>query len=123
MSQHSPDDSGSAPTAWHQVDATVRGTDPETDLAVLKIDDVGELAPIEAGDSNELRLGDVVLAIGNPFGLGQTVTMESRGQEQLRVCYSGTSFEPSSVARERAPRALSGAWWRHHPAPGRSGVG
>jgi serine protease Do len=58
-----------------EVEATLRGADPETDLAVLKIDDVGDLVPIEAGDSNELRLGDVVLAIGNPFGLGQTVTM------------------------------------------------
>jgi serine protease Do len=58
-----------------QVEATVRGTDPESDLAVLKIEDVGDLVPLAVGDSSALRLGDIVLAIGNPFGLGQTVTM------------------------------------------------
>jgi serine protease Do len=58
-----------------EVEATVRGTDPETDLAVLKIEDVGDLVPIAVGNAEELRLGDVVLAVGNPFGLGQTVTM------------------------------------------------
>jgi Do/DeqQ family serine protease len=53
--------------------ATVVGTDPETDLALLKIEFTGlpvaSLAPVQ-----EARVGDVVLAIGNPFGLGQTVT-------------------------------------------------
>ncbi len=57
-------------------DAEVLGTDPKTDLAVLKLKgDFGKLTPLEMGDSKRLRLGDVVLAIGNPFGLGQTVTM------------------------------------------------
>jgi S1-C subfamily serine protease len=46
-----------------EIEATVRGTDPESDLAVLKIEDVGDLVPISVGDSNRLRLGDVVLAI------------------------------------------------------------
>ncbi|HEY6724241.1 MAG TPA: trypsin-like peptidase domain-containing protein [Polyangiaceae bacterium] len=56
--------------------AEVRGSDPKSDLAVLKLQgDFGDLKPIEMGDSKRLRLGDVVLAIGNPFGLGQTVTM------------------------------------------------
>ena len=53
--------------------ATVIGTDPDTDLAVLKI----ELEDIEAitfGRSADVRVGDIVLAIGNPFGFGQTVT-------------------------------------------------
>ena len=53
--------------------ARVVGTDPETDLAVLKID-ARELQPIEIGDSDTVQIGDVVLAIGNPFGVGQTVT-------------------------------------------------
>ncbi|TAN05083.1 MAG: trypsin-like serine protease [Rhodanobacteraceae bacterium] len=53
--------------------ANVIGTDPDTDLAVLKID-VGTLPTIQV-DPNPPRVGDVVLAIGNPFGIGQTVTM------------------------------------------------
>lgn len=53
--------------------AKVVGNDPETDLAVLRIE--GENMPaIGFGSSEELRVGDVVLAIGNPFGFGQTVT-------------------------------------------------
>jgi serine protease DegS/serine protease DegQ len=50
------------------------GADPETDLAVLKID-AGNLPVIRMADSKKLRVGDVVLAIGNPLGIGQTVTM------------------------------------------------
>ncbi|MEZ5319554.1 MAG: DegQ family serine endoprotease [Vicinamibacterales bacterium] len=52
----------------------VVGTDPATDLAVLKIDATG-LPAIAVADSDRLRVGDVVLAVGNPLGIGQTVTM------------------------------------------------
>jgi serine protease Do len=54
--------------------AKVIGTDPQTDVAVLKID-AKDLSPITLGDSDQLEVGDVVLAIGNPFGVGRTVTM------------------------------------------------
>jgi serine protease DegQ len=54
--------------------AAVVGTDPETDLAVLKIG-LGNLPSITFGRADQVRVGDVVLAIGNPFGVGQTVTM------------------------------------------------
>ncbi len=54
--------------------AKVVGTDPETDLAVLKID-ADKLPAITFGQSDNLRVGDWVLAIGNPFGVGQTVTL------------------------------------------------
>jgi serine protease Do len=55
-------------------DATVVGSDEKTDIAVLKID--GEDLPLmKLGNSNAVEVGDIVLAIGNPFGLGQTVTM------------------------------------------------
>jgi serine protease Do len=54
--------------------AKVIGTDPKTDVAVLKID-ASNLAPITVGDSSKLQIGDGVLAIGNPYGVGQTVTM------------------------------------------------
>jgi serine protease DegQ len=53
--------------------ARVVGTDPETDLAVLKVD-AKKLPSITFGAAEQLRVGDVVLAIGNPFGIGQTVT-------------------------------------------------
>jgi Do/DeqQ family serine protease len=56
--------------------AKVQLSDPRTDLAVLKIDTKGERLPIvEFGNSDALSVGDVVLAIGDPFGVGQTVTM------------------------------------------------
>ena len=54
--------------------AKVVGTDPETDLAVLRVEGKG-LTPITFGQSERAQVGDVVLAIGDPFGVGQTVTM------------------------------------------------
>lgn len=56
-----------------QAAASIIGTDSETDLALLKID-LENLPVITLGDSDQLHVGDVVLAIGNPFGVGQTVT-------------------------------------------------
>lgn len=56
--------------------AKVVGTDPKSDLAVLKLEgDTSGLKPLPLGKSSELRLGETVLAIGNPFGVGETVTM------------------------------------------------
>ncbi|MCA9494315.1 MAG: trypsin-like peptidase domain-containing protein, partial [Myxococcales bacterium] len=58
------------------VQAEVVGADPATDVAVIRLKDPPpDLVPIEVGDSDALRLGEVVLAVGNPFGVGQTVTM------------------------------------------------
>jgi Do/DeqQ family serine protease len=54
--------------------AKLVGADPESDLAVLKIISDTPLAPITFASAESLRIGDVVLAIGNPFGVGQTVT-------------------------------------------------
>lgn len=53
--------------------AKVVGSDPETDLAILKID-LPDLKVIAMGDSENLKVGDIVFAIGNPFGVGQTAT-------------------------------------------------
>ena len=59
-----------------EFDAEVVGKDPDTDIAVLRLKGKPEnLHPLGFGDSSSLRLGDIVLAIGNPFGVGQTVTM------------------------------------------------
>ena len=57
-----------------EFEAKIIGTDPPTDIAVLKIE-VNNLPAIAIADSDKLEVGDVVLAIGNPFGVGQTVTM------------------------------------------------
>jgi serine protease DegQ len=67
--------------------ARVLGTDPDTDLAVLKIE-LPNLQAISFGDSETAQVGDVVLAIGNPFGVGQTVTMgivSATGRNQLGI--------------------------------------
>ena len=69
--------------------ATVVGTDPHSDLAVLKLKgSFGRLTPIRFGDSSKMRLGDVVLAIGNPWGVGQSVTMgivSAKGRSNLGI--------------------------------------
>jgi len=57
-----------------KVPARIVGTDPETDLAVLKVD-IPDLPAVTFGNPQKLSVGDMVLAIGNPFGVGQTVTM------------------------------------------------
>jgi serine protease Do len=58
-----------------EFEATVVLTDERSDLAVLRVDTAGDLLPfLELRDSDELEVGDLVLAIGNPFGVGQTVT-------------------------------------------------
>ncbi|MFW9616437.1 S1C family serine protease [Aquabacterium sp.] len=67
--------------------AKVIGTDPDTDLAVLKID-LDRLPAITFGNSDTLLVGDAVLAIGNPFGVGQTVTagiVSALGRNQLGI--------------------------------------
>jgi Do/DeqQ family serine protease len=66
---------------------TVIGTDPETDLAVLKID-AENLPVIAFANINTLEVGDAVMAIGNPFGVGQTVTsgiVSALGRNQLGI--------------------------------------
>src|SRR5207237_9818793 len=56
------------------LEAKLVGSDPLSDLAVLKISGTG-LSYLTPGDSDTVRVGDVALAVGNPFGVGQTVTM------------------------------------------------
>jgi serine protease Do len=57
-----------------QLKATVVGTDPKTDIAVLKVEG-SDFPAITIGDSSKVQVGDYALAIGDPFGVGQTVTM------------------------------------------------
>ena len=55
-------------------DATVVGSDPMTDIALLKVNSDEDLPVVAFGNSNDMRVGDEVVAVGNPFGLGGTVT-------------------------------------------------
>jgi serine protease Do len=69
--------------------AKVVGKDPKSDIAVLKID-AKDLPAIDLADSDKLEVGDVVLAIGNPFGVGQTVTsgiISATGRGSLGLDY------------------------------------
>jgi serine protease DegS len=66
-------------------DATIVGQDPDTDIAILHLD-VAKLPIMPVGRSDTLRVGDIVLAIGNPYGIGQTVTqgiVSATGRGQL----------------------------------------
>ena len=68
--------------------ARIVGTDPETDLAVLHVKAEGKLPAVTFAPTESLRVGDVVLAIGNPFGVGQTVThgiVSALGRSQLGI--------------------------------------
>ena len=68
-------------------EARVLGTDPDTDLAVLKVD-ATNLQPITFADPHSVQVGDVVLAVGDPFGVGQTVTqgiVSATGRNRLGI--------------------------------------
>ncbi|MGH9934730.1 MAG: DegQ family serine endoprotease, partial [Blastocatellia bacterium] len=73
-------------------DAKVIGGDPRSDLAVLKID-ANDLPLLTLGDSDRVRVGDVVLAVGNPLGIGQTVTAGIISAKGRSTGLSDGSFE------------------------------
>ena len=75
--------------------AKVIGSDPKTDIAVLKID-AKDLPTITLADSGKLRVGDVVFAVGNPLGVGQTVTMgivSATGRSKLGLLENVSGYE------------------------------
>jgi serine protease Do/serine protease DegQ len=85
-----------------QLDAEIVGSDPEADIAVLKVAPE-RLTAVPFGDSDALEVGDFVVAIGNPFGIGQTATLGMR-----------TSSRPtprSTPATPAAPWSTSRADW------------
>ena len=74
------------------VTAKLVGSDPPSDLAVLKIDE-GRLSALSLADSDKVQVGDIVLAIGNPLGIGQTVTLGIISAKGRRTGLSNGSFE------------------------------
>ncbi len=74
------------------LDARVVGADPPSDLAVLKVD-ASNLPVLVLGDSDRTRVGDVVLALGNPLGVGQTVTMGIISAKGRQTGLSNGAFE------------------------------
>jgi 2-alkenal reductase len=90
--------------AW----ATVLGTDPDSDLAVLKVDVPAEnLVPLPFGDSEQVRVGDFVIAIGNPFGLSGTMTVGvvsaiGRTLSSERLAPGGGSFSAGDIIQTDA---------------------
>lgn len=88
-----------------QYDAEVVGTDPSSDLAVIKAKDASGLTPIEVGDSDGLIIGEWVMTIGSPFGLEQSVatgivsaTSRSQIMDSGADPYTGQSGEPTIYA-------------------------
>jgi serine protease Do len=83
-------------------DAEIAGTDEKSDIAVLRLKGpVKDLVPIVVGDSSKLRVGDVVLAIGNPFGLSQTVTMgivSAKGRSETGIDVDYADFIQTDAA-------------------------
>jgi putative serine protease PepD len=82
--------------------AEIVGTDPSTDVALLKVDNTDGVSPLPLGESDEVQVGDPVVAIGNPFGLDRTVTsgIVSALQRQIQA---PNGFSISDVIQTDAP--------------------
>ncbi len=86
--------------------ARVLLADPQSDIAVLKVDADEPLPALDLGDSDALQVGDLVLAIGNPFGVGQTVSsgiVSGLARSALQVGDRPT--------RRSIPATRAGPWW------------
>ena len=107
--------------------ARVIGRDDATDVAVLKIE-AKDLPAVTLADSDQLEVGDIVLAVGNPFGVGQTVTMgivSALGRSGLGFpgyedfIQTDAAINPGNLRRRTGGcrRPARGHQYRHHPAP------
>jgi len=79
-----------------EIEAEIIGTDPETDLALLKIDPVPADHVVPLGDSDNIRIGDWAIAMGNPLGLDWTLTVgviSAKGRSNLNIAGGGPIFQ------------------------------
>jgi len=84
------------PYGGEEYEAEVVGIDPGTDVALLHIKDAGKLAPLPLGDSDVVRAGDWVVAIGSPFGLANTVTagiVSAKNRRDISRSFSQRRFD------------------------------
>lgn len=87
---------------------TVIGTDPDSDLAIIKVDaPAAELFPLQLGDSDSLKVGQTVVAIGNPFGLESTMTVGiisalGRVLDSARTAPDGNTFSAGDIIQTDA---------------------
>jgi len=73
--------------------AEVVGSDPGTDLAVIRIKNAGKLVPLKLGDSDKLRVGEWVVAVGNPFALDHTITTGIVSAKGRAITPGGMKYE------------------------------
>jgi S1-C subfamily serine protease len=86
-----------------KVPATLVGHDPKTDLAVLKVDNFNNLTVAHRGDSDKVRVGELVLAVGSPLGLRSTVTHGIVSALHRPVPEGDTGLTPCRPTRPRTP--------------------
>ena len=75
-----------------ELKAKLVGTDPETEIALIKVEDADDLPTVELGDSDELQVGEWAIAVGNPFGLQETVTagiISATGRSDIGIIGQG----------------------------------
>jgi putative serine protease PepD len=100
--------------------ATIVGTDPRTDLAVIKAEGVSDLRPATFGDSSSMRVGDTVLALGSPLGLQGSVTAGIVSALNRTIRTGGQQQSP--LEQQPAVRSMSGLLQTDAPInPGNSG--
>jgi len=80
--------------------ATLVGADPKSEVALIQIEDAKDLPVVELGDSDELAVGEWVLAAGNPFGLSQTVTagiVSALGRDETGIAEYGNFIQTDAA--------------------------
>lgn len=83
-----------------EFDATLIGTDPKTEVALIKIEDGKDLPVVPLGDSDALEVGEWVLAAGNPFGLSQTITagiVSAKGRDETGIAEYGNFIQTDAA--------------------------